>query len=243
MVIWPEASVYFLPAARPEEIARISAAAGDAWLLMGAQHGERTADGDRWTNALVTISPSGEFGPRYDKHHLVPFGEYLPYPEVLGLLGLRQIVRQGGFSAGPGPQVLDVPGLPPFSALICYEMIFPHQVVPADRRPAWLLQVTNDGWFGSYGGPQQHLAQARIRAIEQGLPVVRAANTGISAVIDPAGRVLVQMALHTHGHFDAPLPSAAAPTLYAKTGDLPATRTGEARVMRVGYGTVSSTFC
>ena len=222
-VIWPETAVTFLPAYKPERRTEIAAAAGGVPVLLGALHGVRKLDGEEaWFNTLTTILPNGELGPRYDKHHLVPFGEYLPYPQVLGLLGLRQIVRQGGFSPGPAPRVIDVPGLPPFSPLICYEMIFPDGVVPADRRPAWLLQITNDGWFGSYGGPQQHLAQARIRAIEQGLPVVRAANTGISAVIDPAGQIIAQLPLHTDGHIDAALPGALAPTLYVRTGDVPA---------------------
>ena len=118
--------------------------------------------------------------------------------------------------------MIELPGLPSFSALICYEIIFPQRVVPPGQRPGWILQVTNDAWFGSVGGPQQHLAQARIRAIEQGLPVVRAANTGISAVIDPFGRVIASMPLDTHGHIDARLPAPLAPTLYARHGDLPA---------------------
>jgi apolipoprotein N-acyltransferase len=131
-------------------------------------------------------------------------------------------VRQGGFTPGEGPQVIEVPGLPPFSALICYEMIFPDAVVPPGQRPDWILQVTNDAWFGSFGGPQQHLAQARMRAVEQGLPVVRAANTGISAVIDAHGRVTAFMPLHSDGHIDARLPAPLPPTLYSRYGDMPA---------------------
>jgi apolipoprotein N-acyltransferase len=221
-VIWPETAVTFLPAYQPERRAEIAAAANGVPVILGALHGERRQDGDLWYNTLATILPDGGLGPRYDKNHLVPFGEYLPYEGVLGLIGLRQLVRQGGFTPGPGPRLLKVPGLPPFSPLICYEMIFPSAVVPSGPRPGWILQVTNDAWFGSFGGPQQHLAQARIRAIEQGLPVVRAANTGVSAAIDAQGRVLQQIGLETDGFMDFRLPTAAPPTLYARFGDVPA---------------------
>jgi apolipoprotein N-acyltransferase len=221
-VIWPETAVTFLPAYQPERRAEIAAAAGGAPVILGALYGERREDGDRWYNSLMAILPDGSLGPRYDKHHLVPFGEYLPYEDVLGLIGLRQLVNQGGFTPGPGPQLMEVPGLPPFSPLICYEMIFPNAVVPDGQRPDWILQVTNDGWFGAYGGPQQHLAQARIRAIEQGLPVIRAANTGISAAIDAFGRIKMQIPLLTEGYRDIRLPGALPPTLYARLGDVSA---------------------
>ncbi len=221
-VIWPETAVTFLPAYQPERRAEIAAAAGGAPVILGALHAVRRDGEEQWFNALMAILPDATLGPIYKKHHLVPFGEYLPYESVLGLIGLRQLVSQGGFTPGPGPQVLEVPGLPPFSPLICYEMIFPAQVVPANARPGWLLQVTNDSWFGSFGGPQQHLAQARIRAIEQGLPVVRVANTGISAAIDAHGRVLTQIPLQTDGYRDIRLPGALPPTVYARYGDVPA---------------------
>lgn len=220
-VIWPESAVYFVPAATPGEVAVVSAAAGDAWVLLGAQHGERTADGSRWTNALVSISPDGRIGPRYDKHHLVPFGEYLPFRPLFDALGLSQFALRGDFDRGPGPRTVTVGDLPPFSPLICYEAIFPNEVVGAER-PAWLLQPTNDAWFGSWAGPHQHYAQARIRAIEQGLPMVRAANTGISAVVDPFGREIVSIRLHRYDHFDARLPAAIAATPYSRIGDWPA---------------------
>ena len=220
-VIWPETAVTFLPAYRPERRTEIAAAAGGAPVILGALHGALQDGAEQWFNSLTVILPDGSLGPRYDKQHLVPFGEYLPYESVLGLIGLRQIVNQGGFTPGPAPQVLEVPGLPPFSPLICYEMIFPSEVVPANQRPGWLLQVTNDAWFGSFAGPQQHLAQARIRAIEQGLPVVRAANTGISAAIDAYGRVQKSIPMDTDGYIDIRLPNALAATLYARFGDVP----------------------
>jgi apolipoprotein N-acyltransferase len=221
-VIWPETAVSFLPAYQPERRAEIAVAARGAPVILGALHGVQRDGAEIWFNSLTVILPDGSLGPRYDKQHLVPFGEYLPYQSVLGLIGLRQLVNQGGFTPGAAPQVFQIPGLPPFSPLICYEMIFPSEVVPAGQRPGWLLQVTNDAWFGSLSGPQQHLAQARIRAIEQGLPVVRAANTGISAVIDPRGRVLDQIPLDTDGFIDIRLPGALPATLYARFGDVPA---------------------
>jgi len=221
-VIWPETAVNFLPAYRPEQRAEIAAAAHGVPVILGALHAVRRDDAEVWYNSLTVVMPDGTLGPRYDKHHLVPFGEYIPYVGVLGALGLRQLAVRGGFEPGPGPGTITIGTLPPFSPLICYEMIFPDEVVAPGARPGWLLQVTNDGWFGSFGGPQQHLAQARIRAIEQGLPVVRVANTGISAVIDPFGQVLRSLALHTHGHIDFRLPGAMPPTLYADHGDLPA---------------------
>ena len=221
IVIWPEAAVHFVVAATPGEVGRISAAAGDAWVILGALHGERTATGDRWSNAVVSIQPDGELGPRYDKHHLVPFGEYLPMKPVFDALGLSQFAVRGGFTPGPGPQTLTLDSLPPFSPLICYEAIFPDEVV-GDTRPAWLVQPTNDAWFGSWAGPRQHYVQARFRAVEQGLPLVRAANTGISALIDPYGREVAAIGLHRFDHFDAMLPSPLPPTAYSRVGDWPA---------------------
>ena len=221
LVIWPEASVFLSPTNAAAEVVRLAAAAGDAWLLIGALHEEHSADGPQVTNALVSISPDGRMGPRYDKHHLVPFGEYMPYRPVFDALGLSQFGLRGDLARGPGPQTITVGDLPPFSPLICYEAIFPHQIIGATR-PDWLVQPTNDAWFGSWAGPHQHYAQARIRAIEQGLPMVRAANTGISAVVDAFGREVVAIGLHRYDYFDARLPAAIAPTWYGRTGDWPA---------------------
>lgn len=219
-VIWPETAVPFLPAEAPERRAEMVASAGDARLILGALH--RPNPNGRLTNSLMALDRRGEIVSRYDKHHLVPFGEYLPYPGLLGRIGMQKLVPGSGFLPGPGPRTLELPGLPPFSPLVCYEVIFPDEVVAPGPRPAWLLQVTNDAWFGRRAGPQQHLAQARMRAIEQGLPVVRAANTGISAVIDARGRVVASLALDSHGHIDARLPAALPPTAYSRIGDWPA---------------------
>jgi apolipoprotein N-acyltransferase len=156
----------------------------------------------------------------YDKVHLVPFGEYLPLQNLLEKLGLMQLTKvRGGFLAGDRRRVYSVPGTPPFLPLVCYEIIFPNEVAPSGERPEWMLNLTNDGWFGISTGPFQHLEQARLRAIEQGLTLVRAANTGISAVIDPLGRTVAALPLGTEGVLDARLPKSLSAPFYARYGD------------------------
>jgi apolipoprotein N-acyltransferase len=221
-VIWPETAIAFLPAEHPEERLRMATAAAGVPLLLGALNREPAAGGARWSNSLFDLGPEGEIRARYDKHHLVPFGEYLPGGPILRSIGIRALAERGGFVPGPGPRLMEVPGLPPFVPLICYEAIFPHEVQAPGGRAGWMLQITNDGWFGRFAGPRQHLDQARMRAIEQGLPMVRAANTGISAVIDPHGRVLASLGLGEAGHIDARLPHALPGTRYARIGDWPA---------------------
>jgi apolipoprotein N-acyltransferase len=173
-------------------------------------------------NAMQAVTADGMVTATYDKHHLVPFGEYLPLRPVLRRLGMEQLAQGGiDFSAGDGPQTISLPGAPPFSPLICYEAIFPAGVVDYDQRPAWLLSLTNDAWFGPGAGPWQHFQMARMRAVEQGLPMVRAANTGISGVIDPAGRILSYLEINTEGVLDAALPMAVEHLPpYARFGDL-----------------------
>lgn len=152
----------------------------------------------------------------YDKTHLVPFGEYLPYQEYWPV---RPVAFQAGrFSPGSGVQTIHLPNLPGFSPLICYEVLFPGDVAAKKDRPQWLLNVTNDAWYGKTSGPYQHLAIARTRAIEEGVPLVRAANTGVSAVIDPLGRIADMLPLGTQGVIDAPLPPALDATFYARHG-------------------------
>jgi apolipoprotein N-acyltransferase len=154
---------------------------------------------------------------------LVPFGEYLPLQNWLERLGLMQLTQvRGGFIPGDRRRSLSAPGVPNFVPLICYEIIFPGEAVPRAERPGWLLNLTNDGWFGISPGPYQHFQQARVRAIEEGLPLVRAANTGISAVVDPLGRVLKALPLGTEGVLDSGLPRPVSPTPYARLGDGPA---------------------
>ncbi|ARJ70180.1 apolipoprotein N-acyltransferase [Paracoccus contaminans] len=220
-VIWPETAVPFLLNEAGPALPEIAAAAG-APVLAGIQRGE---DG-RWFNSLAVLTPDAAIGAVYDKFHLVPFGEYIPWGDALARIGIGAFAaRQGnGYSAGAGPQVLTLPGLPPFQPLICYEAIFEHDLARGRGlpRPAWLVQITNDAWFGTWTGPYQHLAQARLRAIETGLPLLRAANTGISAAIDARGRVRGSLPLGQAGVIDARLPAALAPTLWWRWGDAPA---------------------
>ena len=165
-------------------------------------------------NSLFALLSDGAIAGVYDKWHLVPFGEYIP-----AWLPLPLMVLPGeAFAMGPGPRTLHVPGLPPFGALICYEAIFSGEIVDPAERPAWLVNVTNDAWFGDSSGPRQHLAAARMRAVEEGLPLMRAANTGISAGFDGRGRELGRIGMRTSGVLALPLPPALAPTLFARFG-------------------------
>lgn len=236
LVIWPETAVPFLLDERPDLRAEMIQAAL-APVVFGARRAERRADqkdaegrakqqgaeqGDRtiWFNSLGLLNSTGDLVAQYDKHHLVPFGEYLPFASTLNRLGLYALAQSfGGFGSGTGPQLIQSDTLPPFQALICYEAIFPNEMLPLSKRPAWLLHITNDAWFGTYSGPYQHLAQARARAIEQGLPLARSANTGISAMIDPWGRVLQSLPLGVSGYLDAALPKPRPATAYAQFGD------------------------
>jgi apolipoprotein N-acyltransferase len=152
--------------------------------------------------------------------HLVPFGEYLPFEHLLTRLGLMQLAGgPGGFLPGSERRRMAIPGAPDMLPLVCYEVIFPGTAVPDGERPGWLLNLTNDAWFGISAGPYQHFQQARVRAIEEGLPLIRVANSGISAVIDPVGRVVASLPLGQDGLLDSALPKPARITLYARTGD------------------------
>jgi len=207
-VVWAETAVPFLLDADPALRARLAEVVPPGGALLAGAPRISESDGERrlW-NSLAAIDRDGAVVGTYDKHHLVPFGEYTPLRPLLGLVKLT--VGSMDFSAGPGPRTLaGLPGLPPVSPLICYEAIFPGQVVSDVARPAWLLNVTNDAWFGDSTGPYQHFASARLRAVEEGLPLVRAANNGVSAVVDPYGRVLARLDLDAVGVLDAPLPQA-----------------------------------
>lgn len=219
LVIWPETAVNFLINDADPVLPAMAQAAG-APLAMGIQRRE----GSRFHNSLVMLNPDATVGPIYNKFHLVPFGEYIPWGDALARIGIGAFAAQqgNGYSPGPGPAVITVPGIPRFQPLICYEAIFPQHLRGLDSRPGWLLQATNDAWFGQFSGPYQHLAQARLRAIESGLPLVRAANTGISAVIDPHGQVRQSLDLGIAGRIDAPLPAALPETPWMRWGDMPA---------------------
>ncbi|HEY0106265.1 MAG TPA: apolipoprotein N-acyltransferase [Rhizomicrobium sp.] len=222
VIIWPEAAPPVLLQRAPVAMDDIAVTIGtDKILLTGNERLAIEADGSRrFFNSFFVFGPGGALLATYDKFHLVPFGEYLPYEFTLRALGITRLVGfPGSFSAGDGPHTVKVPGAPAFGPLICYEILFPGAVV-GDSRPQWLVNVTDDSWFGPWAGPRQHLLAARVRAIEEALPVVRAANTGISAVIDAEGRVTAMLGLGRTGYVDAPLPKAAPRTVYARYGDL-----------------------
>ena len=219
-VIWSETSVPYDISNDARLADWLAGAVPEGGLLFtGAlrQNSAGDASPRQLWNSLHAIDSSGNIAATYDKHHLVPFGEYMPLRSIMSVAKLTH--GNIDFSSGPGAQTLQVPGLPPFSPLICYEAIFPGQVASGDVRPGWLLNITNDGWFGNTAGPYQHLQAARLRAIEEGLPMVRAANTGISAVIDPLGRILAHLPLGQEGVLQIALPRALGRTPYAMLGD------------------------
>jgi apolipoprotein N-acyltransferase len=228
-LIWPESPFPFLLGRDPKALAQIADLLhGGATLITGAARLAEPLPGDRrahYFNSIQVIDRHGALLDRYDKIHLAPFGEYLPWSDLLERLGVTQFVHfPGGFDAGSGPPVLHTPGLPDALPLICYEAIFPQDVGaefrPGDSRPAWMLNVTDDAWFGRTPGPYQHFAQARLRAVEQGLPLVRDANGGISAVTDGLGRIIAQLPLGVESVLDSPLPAPRPPTIYARFGAL-----------------------
>ena len=226
-LVWPESAFPFLLDRDARALAQIAALLppGRTLITGAAREGERLPgeDGQRFHNAIQIVSDEGTILATYDKVHLVPFGEYFPHFLDAGLrrLGIRQFVNvPGGFEPGARRAGLVVPGLPPVAATICYEAIFPGEVVPAGSRPGLILNVTNDAWFGNTPGPYQHFAQARLRAVEEGLPLVRAANTGISAVVDPYGRIVGALPLGVEGVLDSALPGAIAAPPFARFGNL-----------------------
>lgn len=211
IVVWPEtASPFPLTVDAPAREA-ISAAAGHAPVLAGTVRFD--ADG-RPRNSLAAIAPSGALAGLYDKWHLVPFGEFQPSWFPLPI----QVVPGGGFAPGPGPRTLHVPGMPAAGPMICYEAVYSGTMIDRSDRPRWLVNVTNDAWFGNSTGPRQHLAAARLRAVEAGLPLARAANTGISAVFDPYGRELGRLGIGVTGTLTLPLPGAIFPPFFARWG-------------------------
>jgi apolipoprotein N-acyltransferase len=226
ILIWPESAFPFFLTREADAMAQIADLLPKGTVLItGSVRAPDLPPGTHITrayNSIYVIDHDGSILSIYDKLHLVPFGEYLPFQEGLEALGLEQLTRiQGGFIAGTVRRAMPVPGAPSALPLICYEAIFPGNVADGDDRAGWIINLTNDGWFGISTGPYQHLQQARLRAIEQGLPVVRAANTGVSAVIDPMGRIVAMLGLGIEGVLDSSLPSAIRVTFYARTGDFP----------------------
>ncbi len=219
LVVWPEVAVPFLLSNPDAPFWQISRAAGGAPVVLGAQRIER----GHAFNSLALLGPGGQIRAIYDKRHLVPFGEYIPARRLAAVIGLNALAAQygSGYTPGTGARTLRIDGLGTALPLICYEAIFPHEIRTAPR-PDFLLMLTNDGWFGTASGPYQHFAQARARTIETGLPMLRAANTGISAVIDARGRIVASLPLGVAGHVDAPLPAPLPPSIYWRLGDAPA---------------------
>jgi apolipoprotein N-acyltransferase len=210
LVIWPETASPFL--LDSDDLAR-------SYIAQAAQNpafvGSVRFDAEqRPRNSLLAMTANGSPAAVYDKWHLVPFGEYQPDWMPLPI----QVVPGRGFAAGPGPRTLRVAGLPPVGPIICYEAIFPGQVVDENDRPDWIVNITNDAWFGNSTGPRQHIAAARMRAVEEGLPVLRAANTGISAAFDAFGREQGRLGMNTTGYLVTPLPGALPLTPFARLG-------------------------
>jgi apolipoprotein N-acyltransferase len=228
ILIWPESAFPFFLTREADAMAQIADLLPKGTVLItGSVRAPDLPPGrpiTRAYNSIYVIDHDGSVLAVYDKLHLVPFGEYLPFQGAMEKLGFEQLTRmRGGFIPGTVRHALPVPGAPPALPLICYEAIFPGEVAGRNERPGWIVNLTNDGWFGISTGPYQHLEQARMRAIELGLPLVRSANTGISAVIDPVGRTVASLGLGIEGIFDAGLPAAIPPTVYARVGDVPAT--------------------
>jgi apolipoprotein N-acyltransferase len=225
-LIWPESAFPFILSHDAQAIADIADfLRGSTTLITGAARAEADNTGDlKYYNSIELLDRRGLLRERYDKRHLVPFGEYVPLLRWLDRLGITQFVHvPGGFTPGRGPRVLRIPGLPAAMPLICYEAIFPIEigdVLSGAERPQWMLNLTDDAWFGLTPGPRQHYVQARLRAIELGLPLVRAANSGISAVVDGFGREIASVPLGAEGTLDFELPKALPPTWQSRFGSL-----------------------
>lgn len=219
LVVWPETAIPWLLDDARTLIADAVAVSGGVPVAMGIQR----AEGPRYYNSLVATDRSGAVTAIYDKVHLVPFGEYIPFGDLAAMAGVTAFAAQAGhgYSAGAVRGLLDLGRAGRVLPLICYEAVFPQDLRRVKGRADWILQVTNDGWFGALAGPFQHIAQARLRAIEQGLPLLRSANTGVTAAFDAKGRPLGSLALDTEGWLDIDVPAGLAPTPYARFGDWP----------------------
>jgi apolipoprotein N-acyltransferase len=224
-IIWPESSVPFLLLLNKQILFvdvrnAFAPVIGNKVLILGGDRAEGVvqADGrlhaDAVYNSLIVLGKEASVHAIYDKVHLVPFGEYLPLEKLLISFGFKELTNTG-YTSGTNHPLIETDGAPPFLPLICYEVIFP-DMLNHPIRPTWIVNLTNDSWYGNSTGPYQHLLQARVRAIETGLPLVRAANTGISAIIDPYGRIIASQPLNTMGVIDEALPAALTQTPYAR---------------------------
>jgi apolipoprotein N-acyltransferase len=216
-VVWPETALSFIvEPGSPALSIMARAVPPGGYLLTGAPRANGRPEDGVW-NSLLAIDGSGAIVASYDKVHLVPLGEYIPFHKQLA--PVSGFIGRGSFEEGESQVAIRLPGLAPFSPVICYEVIFPSAVTGPGARPLWLLNVTNDAWFGVSTGPYQHLVSARLRSVEEGLPMIRAANTGISAVIDAYGRVLVSLDMQQQGIIDHRLPASRTATPYSRWGD------------------------
>jgi len=221
-VIWPEAAPPLLLLSEPDALKVVGDVLPDQTLLLtGVVRREEATPRNRFFNSMAVIDGLGRVVASYDKSHLVPFGEYMPFQHLFDSIGITKITGgSGGYSSGGGVKTIALPTGPSVGPLICYEIIFPDEVVESGVRPQWLANLSDDSWFGPFVGPFQHLGIARARAVEEGLPIVRATNTGISAIIDPYGRVTGSLGLNTQGVLDGSLPESLPMTLYARLGDV-----------------------
>ncbi len=228
-LVWPEAAMPFFPLEAPVALDILShILPPGTTLITGALRHEPTLTADspmtpetRTLNSILVLNERAEAVTTYDKINLVPFGEFMPYEATLASIGIEKLTHgRGSFAVGRQPRpLMTIPGLPPALGLVCYEALFPGNIVQGSERPGVLINVTNDGWFGNSTGPYQHFHQSRVRAVEEGVPLIRAANNGISAVVDPFGRVLQYLGLNVRAEIDSPLPEALSPPLYARLGD------------------------
>ncbi|MEO0358072.1 MAG: apolipoprotein N-acyltransferase [Pseudomonadota bacterium] len=218
LVVWPETSVYLPMRIAQSEIAAVS---NGSRVLVG---GQRRDDQNQYFNSMFVVGPDGTLEGTYDKYRLVPFGEFVPFADIAARFGIFGLSPQAvlGFTPGSGPKILDIEGIGKVQPLICYEGIFPQDVGRTVPRPDLIVLITNDAWFGTFNGPAQHLAQARARAIELGVPIVRVANRGVSAVIDARGGLNSAIGIDAMGYVDAMIPPPLPPTVYAKYRDIPA---------------------
>ena len=228
-LVWPEAAMPFFPLETPEALDVLATVIppGTTLITGALRHdpnptlGTAISPATRTLNSILVLDDQAKLVGAYDKMKLVPFGEYVPFDSLLSAIGIQKLTHgRGSFAEGVSPRPLfTVPALPPALGLVCYEALFPGEIVQGAARPGVLINVTNDGWFGNTTGPYQHYFQSRVRAVEEGVPLIRAANNGISAVVDPYGRPLQTLGLNVRGVIDSPLPEALPPPLYAKVGD------------------------
>ncbi|MBO9409955.1 MULTISPECIES: apolipoprotein N-acyltransferase [unclassified Ruegeria] len=219
LIVWPETAV----TARLQDAGLFLDAVSDAAQGTPVLLGILRSDGRRIYNSMIHLNAQAQVQDIYDKHHLTPFGEYVPFGNLMARFGIHGLASNAGkgFSAGAGPALMDLGELGTAQPLICYEAVFTQDVLGAPGRADFLTQITNDAWFGTRSGPYQHLAQAQMRAIEQGMPMMRAANTGVSAMIDPLGQITKALPLGEAGFVDAVLPAPLERTVYARIGDYP----------------------